>query len=278
MKIKYFGTAAYEGVPSLFCQCETCKMATRLGGKNMRTRAQALVNDEILMDFNADTVAHYQTYKFDWTKVKSCLITHGHSDHFYPKDLIMFAEPGYASIVPHIDFYAPKFVNDQIKAIFSSERADKSRGTTTEVAPGDLVKVGDNKVLVMKADHDLSVTPVIYAIEDKDGKRVLYAHDTGMFTDDVIADMKRLGRFDIVSLDCTGAAVDGVWKFGHMNLNADVETKALLIKEGLAHDRTKFVVTHFSHNSLNGLDHDALVAKAAEFGFIVAYDGMEIEA
>lgn len=33
MKIKYFGTAAYEGIPSLFCQCETCKRAMKLGGK-----------------------------------------------------------------------------------------------------------------------------------------------------------------------------------------------------------------------------------------------------
>ena len=64
MKLKYFGTAAYEGVPSLFCQCESCKRALALGGKNMRTRAQALIDDAILLDFNADTVPRRMAEKF----------------------------------------------------------------------------------------------------------------------------------------------------------------------------------------------------------------------
>ena len=31
MKIKYLGTAAAEGVPAIFCNCETCKEARKLG-------------------------------------------------------------------------------------------------------------------------------------------------------------------------------------------------------------------------------------------------------
>ncbi len=181
MKIKYFGTAAYEGIPSLFCQCETCKRAMKLGGKNLRTRAQALINDEILIDFNADTVAHYQKYKFDWTKIKHCLITHSHYDHFYPEDLMMFADPGYTHEVTPINFYAGKSAYDRIKELFSSKYSDCSRATINEVKEGDLLNVGEYKVLVMHADHSEANSSVIYAIEDKDKKRILYAHDTGIF-------------------------------------------------------------------------------------------------
>lgn len=278
MKIKYFGTAAYEGIPALFCQCETCKRAMKLGGKNIRTRAQALINDEILIDFNADTVAHYQKYKFDWRKIKHCLITHSHSDHFYPNDLIMFAEPSYTHGVTPIDFYAGKSAYEQIKQVFSSKDSDCSRATINEVKEGDLLNIGDNKVLVLHADHSAADSSVIYAIEDKEKKRILYAHDTGMFSEDVIADMKRLGKFDIVSLDCTGAFAPEGWEHGHMSLRTNAIMKEMLFKEDLADSSTKFVVTHFSHNALYGHNHEELCAEAEKYGFIVGYDGLEVKA
>ena len=38
MKIRFLGTAAAEGWPAVFCACESCKRAERLGGKDIRTR------------------------------------------------------------------------------------------------------------------------------------------------------------------------------------------------------------------------------------------------
>lgn len=81
MKIKYLGTGAFEGMPALFCGCEVCKRARAAGGKNIRSRSQALVNDELLLDFNADTCMHFQRYGLDLGKVRACLITHSHCDH-----------------------------------------------------------------------------------------------------------------------------------------------------------------------------------------------------
>lgn len=279
MKLKYFGTAAYEGVPSLFCQCESCKRALALGGKNMRTRAQALIDDAILLDFNADTVAHYQTYKFDWTKIKYCLITHSHSDHFYPADIAMFVGQGYTHDVTHIDFYGAKSVYDQLEEIINDKDwwVDPARMSAFEVKPGDLLALGGYKAVVAAADHDPKSTPVIYGIEDKKGKRILYAHDTGCFSDRVIADLKKLGKFDLVSLDCTGAFNAEGWEHGHMSLRTDALMKDLLLKEGLADENTVFVVNHFSHNAFFGHDHEELCAEAKKHGFIVSYDGLEIE-
>ena len=85
MKIKYLGTAAYEGVPALFCNCRVCKSAKKLGGRNIRSRSRALISEELLMDFNADTVWHYHKYGFDWEKICGVLITHAHCDHLYPR-------------------------------------------------------------------------------------------------------------------------------------------------------------------------------------------------
>lgn len=45
MQFQYLGTAAAEGWPAVFCRCKYCLEAQRLGGKNIRTRSQAIVND-----------------------------------------------------------------------------------------------------------------------------------------------------------------------------------------------------------------------------------------
>ena len=65
MRLTYLGTAAAEGFPAIFCNCEYCNEARRLGGKNIRTRSQALVNDDLLIDFlcgytGLDSVARYE--------------------------------------------------------------------------------------------------------------------------------------------------------------------------------------------------------------------------
>lgn len=48
MKIQYLGTAAAEGWPGIFCNCPVCREAVRRGGKNIRSRSQALVDDSLL--------------------------------------------------------------------------------------------------------------------------------------------------------------------------------------------------------------------------------------
>ncbi|MBQ8533797.1 MAG: hypothetical protein IJ462_03090 [Clostridia bacterium] len=58
MKIKYLGTAAAEGIPALFCQCETCEKARKTG--IIRSRAQAIIDDCILLDFGPDTSTIWQ--------------------------------------------------------------------------------------------------------------------------------------------------------------------------------------------------------------------------
>ena len=55
MKIRYLGTAAAEGWPALFCSCPICTHAREHGGKNLRTRTQAILDDDLLIDFPPDT-------------------------------------------------------------------------------------------------------------------------------------------------------------------------------------------------------------------------------
>ena len=51
MKLKYYGTAAAEGIPGLFCNCRVCQNALKKRGKEIKTRSQALLDGKILIDF-----------------------------------------------------------------------------------------------------------------------------------------------------------------------------------------------------------------------------------
>ena len=51
MKIKYLGTGAAEGIPAIFCNCSICKNAKIIKGKEIRTRCQAIIDEEIIIDF-----------------------------------------------------------------------------------------------------------------------------------------------------------------------------------------------------------------------------------
>ena len=72
MKIHFYGTGASEGVPGFFCECEHCKEARRLGGKNLRTRTCAKLDEEILIDFSMDTYAQTLFRQLDMQKLTMC--------------------------------------------------------------------------------------------------------------------------------------------------------------------------------------------------------------
>ena len=44
MKILYLGTGAAEGVPAVFCNCDTCREARRRGEKEFHSRSQVLID------------------------------------------------------------------------------------------------------------------------------------------------------------------------------------------------------------------------------------------
>ena len=93
MKITDYGTAAGEAWPGVFCRCELCEKARALGGKNIRTRSQTLVNDDLLLDLPPENHMHSLLYGLDLSKVEALLFTHSHSDHCYPEDLEFLREP-----------------------------------------------------------------------------------------------------------------------------------------------------------------------------------------
>ena len=276
MKIQYLGTAAAEGIPGIFCTCERCVRSRRIGGRALRTRSQAIIDDKLLIDFPADTYAHILNNNIDLANVYHCLITHSHQDHLYPKDIRML-EPGYATMPKdyHLTFYGTEKVGEQIRPMIAYKLEEKNISAFREVEPFVCFEAGEHKVTALPAVHDQSAGPVFYQISDGD-KNMLYAHDTYYFHDSVWSFWeKEKPYFSLVSLDCTNACRPITTYKGHMGLHENIQVRDRMVEEGYADDKTVFVCNHFSHNGIKVV-YDDFVPIAIREGFVTSYDGMVI--
>ena len=87
MKLQFLGTAAAEGIPALFCNCPACQYAYKIGGKEIRMRAGAMLDDVIKIDFGPDSYAQMLANHLDYTRVHTLLVTHSHPDHLAVDEL-----------------------------------------------------------------------------------------------------------------------------------------------------------------------------------------------
>jgi phosphoribosyl 1,2-cyclic phosphate phosphodiesterase len=268
MRLTYLGTAAAEGFPALFCRCAYCREAARLGGKNIRTRSQALVDDELLIDFPADTYAHFLRNGIEGDSIRYLLITHAHSDHLYPADLTIRGG-AYAH-----DMRAPTL------QVFCSEKTAERIPTSlrnvevTVLTPFEQVRMGNYTVTPLPARHMAGGEPLIYLIQGD--KTLLYAHDTGYFLEEVFDYLQREGvRLDMISLDCTNVDIPISDEGSHMGFPNISRVLERLRDSGAVTEQTVKYVNHFSHNG-NPLHH-VLEERAASLGCSVSFDGCRVE-
>ncbi len=271
MKLQYLGTAAAEGWPALFCECEHCSRARAAGGKNIRTRSQALIDDALAIAFPAATYMHILQNRLNAAKWTGVIITHAHSDHFYPSDFVLRRPPFGHGAVP-LTVYCNRMATYMAQNI---DMQKQLRGAEVEFQIVDAFvpfRHGRYEITPLRADHDESQDAYTYLISDGE-KTLLYAHDTGYFPDATWEYLKGR-RLDCVSLDCTYGALP-THREGHMSLDVCAEVAERLAKEGCIGSAARRIVNHFSHNGL--LIYDELVPKAAEYGLEVSYDGMVVE-
>lgn len=278
MKVQYLGTGAAEGVPAVFCNCPTCSKARALGGREIRTRSQTLIDGKLCIDFPPDAYYHALHFNVDLSAVENLLVTHSHMDHFYAHDFILRGykyAAGMTSPVLHI------YANAEVAAVFKECTRRELRTDVADGLPMSELKafmpyaVGEYTVTAFPAVHTKEEQSLLFLVE-KNGVSYLHLHDTGKLTEETYIYLKEKGkRLNLVTLDCTlidtGFSVSG----RHMGLRENAEVMARLRADGVADGKTKFVITHFSHNSAPFTER--LKPLEDQYGVIAAYDGMTVE-
>ena len=273
MILRYLGTAAAEGWPALFCTCDNCRRARSAGGRNIRTRSQAIIDDRLLIDFPADTYMHVLNSGLDLANIRHCLITHDHMDHLYAPEFHMRDDVFAYVDGPPLMVYGTR--PTAVKVDLAARRGHhgaSARFQSVTIRAFESFSAAGLTITPLPANHDHQCEPVIYLITDG-SQSLLYAHDTGYFLDaawQYLTDKRP--RLDLVSLDCT--TIRTYCRDGHMGLATAIEVKERLRLLGCIDDHTHLVLNHFSHNG--GATYDELLPDAQAAGFTVAYDGMAV--
>lgn len=282
MKIRFMGTAAAEAIPALFCVCPVCTAARKAGGREIRTRSGALIDEGLKLDFGPDSYAQAIMQGVDYAQLHTVLISHTHEDHFIASE-IANREAGYS--------YLPEGT-EPLAVVGNSTLGEMlKRSTGPDIAwlpirPFETIVQRGYSITALEAVHCLGrgAWPVrvdgelrtrteqaqFYLIE-REGKRILYAHDTDLFPEEDYAFLAGK-HLDLVSLDCTKGILEPAYR-GHMSASQCLAVKDRLTAIGATDASTVFVASHFSHNGAAPYD----VLSAALPGFTVAYDGLVIE-
>ncbi len=268
MEILLLGTAAAEAIPNPFCRCSVCENARRVGGREVRGRSAALINDDLLIDIGPDLLCSANRLNIYLGNLSTVLVTHGHEDHWLPSNLF-WREPGFAPTpVAPLTVYGPQDAVGMVKAM----REFKSPLEVVAVHAGDRWSAGRYTVTAVPATHGGgSIEALLYVIDD--GKhRLFYATDTSSLSEEAWEVLRPLGPMSAILLDETSGLRSG--GSGHHGFAKFLETRERMFKEGVMDADTLLVAHHFSHNG--GLTHAELVEKFAPYGVTVAYDGLEL--
>jgi len=279
MKIRFYGTGAGGGIPEIFCYCRVCEDARKNGGKNVRTRSQAVIDGCLGIEFPVDTFAHTAYRGLDMRKVRDILITHPHFDHFLIQDTISRPQG-----ISNVNFHMPKacsgILRSHVEKHEEAFRTGKRKRTCDfTITVHDLehyhtYDIAGYQVTPLRARHHEAQGSSLYIIR-KNGKCILWGFDTGRFYDDVLDYIEKAGeRFDFVVLDCTLKENEQITT-AHMDLTWCKEMADKLREMGAVDEKTRIMVSHIGH--LVEKTHDELCEAAARYGMEVAYDGLEVE-
>jgi phosphoribosyl 1,2-cyclic phosphate phosphodiesterase len=279
MKILFLGTAAAEGIPALFCSCQTCLRAGEAGGPDIRARSGFLVNGHLLIDLNPDIMLQKRLYRLDLAAVDTLCFTHSHTDHLDTAELTRRSTRYYAHIPGEkaLAVYGNRKVCALIAGGLELEfgRAEDPSLAIHEIAPKSLIRSAELRITALKARHDPAEDCLLYLVQEG-GTSFFQMNDTSLPGEDLeraLAEALEGRKLGAVSMDCTQGRVNG--GNSHMGIGDNQKVKERLIAAGLADEKTRFIANHFSHNAR--MLHRELEEALAPCGIVPAYDGMILE-
>lgn len=267
MKIQLLGTGGAEGIPALYADSRVSQYARCHGGKDIRTRSAAVVDDDLKIDFGPDTFTQIQRCGLnprDWSAI---VFTHSHDDHFARNELQYSLFPfselmacpytiyGNAEIVSRLQEKYPEWPFELIL----------TRSTCT-------FQHGRYQITPVHAHHKLDEDAHNLLISDGD-KTFFYATDTGVWLPDT---WTFLSDFQVDGLVIE--ATDGFKRtdyYGHMDVNECIQTVDRLRSMGVLREGAPVYTTHHGH--LGEATHAELEQALAPHGMMPGFDGLIFE-
>lgn len=252
MKLTFLGTGTSTGVPSIGCDCETCRSDDP---RDKRLRVSVLIehlDKKILVDTSIDF--RQQALRANIGYLDAVLITHCHVDHVFGLDDIRPLNFRYGAMGIYANEAAWLDLRRIFQYVFNPTHVG---GGLPQLIPNTIVSSAP-----FSLGRGLEITPlevihgklpvIAYRFND-----FAYATDLNFMSDETIAGLQDL---DVLVLDCVRIKSHAT----HLGL-AEALDYVERIKPGRAY------LTHLNHDILHARD-EHLLPEGVEF----AYDGLVV--
>jgi phosphoribosyl 1,2-cyclic phosphate phosphodiesterase len=288
MDMLFLGTGAAEGVPAAYCRCDDCRGVRKRGGIEVKSRSSLRIGKHYQVDISPDHYWQMLRHDTDMFDLEHVLITHSHGDHFALDGLT--------------DKTMAKVTNERPLNIYLSNPAkDYLEGTLEHMGISDDLRsryqgrfsifgleyfssyeIGELSVETVKSNHSAhgeDEAAISYLFTLPGGTKLLYALDTGYYTDETW-EYLRGRQTDTLVMDCTfaGRTDRGEYPSGHLDMASFIRMLERMSESGFIGPRTRIYATHF--NPHQGLTHHEIqeAFDKSAFTVSVAYDGLRFEA
>ena len=267
MVIRLLGTGAAEGIPAFYSDTDVSQYARLHGGKDVRSRAGAIIDNCLKIDFPPDTLSQMHRDQLDARDWLAIAFTHSDDDHFCLHELQYALHPFSSLECAPFTIYA----NETICALTREAYPDW---------PFDLVSTRSFQSYPLaeytltpihakhKADEDAHNLIISCA-----GKSILYATDTGIWEEPTWKFLEQVS-LDCLVIECTSGVVLSDYD-GHLNVASCIEVVGRLRSQGTLGANAPVWTTHHSHNG--GATHEKLMQILNPHEIQVGFDGLEIE-
>jgi adenosylcobinamide kinase / adenosylcobinamide-phosphate guanylyltransferase len=170
VEVTLLGTGGGSGWPHPFCTCASCAAAAAEG--EIRAHTSALVDGALLLDCGQDVPRSAVRFGVGLDRVRHVLVTHDHHDHANGAALLWRRWAGRAE---PLDVLGPRAALESLAMWLPP---DNPGVAFRPLLAGDTVVLDGYTVRALAAEHD-SDGALIYDITSPDGRRLLYATDTG---------------------------------------------------------------------------------------------------
>jgi len=267
-------------MPIPFCTCRACSAARSLGGKRLRKRSSVLIDDVLLIDLGPDIAAASFHHGVPLERVRFCLQTHPHEDHFDPEFLISRHAEYATETGGVLELVGSRATLEAMDAairrrcdyggILQGGGNQALSVSVLTVQAFQAVQLGAYTVVPYPASHDPESDSFLYSVSDGTNA-VFYGTDTAVIDDSVWQDVASRGAvYDLVVLDHTYGI--GQPSTDHLAANDVAACAAMLRERGIVKSKGRILATHLSHEAMSG--EVPLDSFAAAHGYELAWDGL----
>jgi len=261
VEVTVLGTGAADGWPNAFCTCASCADARAQG--TLRGQASALVDGVLLLDCGPTTMYLAERAGAALDRVSLLLFSHAHPDHCSPAALLFRS---WVTKRP-LGVVGPADAVDPCREWVAPD----APVTFRVVAAGQRLRLSGYDVRVLAARHGEPGSSLLYDLTGPDGRRLLYATDTGPLPQETVAAVAGQA-YDLVLLEETfGDRLDH--GTDHLDLATFPVELARLRAVGAIGAQTQVVATHLSHHNP---PVEQLAQRLADWGVRLVDDGTQL--